>query len=75
VNVFCDNDAVVKNTSMPELTLKKKHNAIAYHCVREACASGMIRIAYKGTETNLADCLTKLLAGPRLKNLMERILY
>jgi hypothetical protein len=27
-NVFCDNDGVVKNTTIPELMLAKKHNAI-----------------------------------------------
>ena len=37
-NVFCDNEAVVKNTTQPESTLKKKHNAIAYCRVREAQA-------------------------------------
>ena len=38
-NVFCDNEAVVKNTTCPESQLKKKHVAICYHRVREACAS------------------------------------
>ena len=32
-NVFCDNEAVVKNTTVPASTLKKKHNLIAYHCI------------------------------------------
>jgi hypothetical protein len=30
-NVFCDNKSVVTNASVPTSTLKKKHNAIAYH--------------------------------------------
>jgi hypothetical protein len=30
-NVFCDNEAVVKNSAFPESTVKKKHNLIAYH--------------------------------------------
>ena len=30
---FCDNESMVKNTMQPESTLKKKHNAIAYHWV------------------------------------------
>ena len=41
-NVYCDNQGVVKNTSLPESTLSKKHNAINYHAVREACAAGII---------------------------------
>ena len=45
-NVFCDNKSVVMNTMRPESTLKKKHNAIAYHHVREAQAMGIVRIAH-----------------------------
>ena len=32
-NVFCDNRGVVKNLSIPELMLMKKHNAINYHVI------------------------------------------
>jgi len=74
-NVLCDNEAVVKNSSVPESTLKKKHNSIAYHRVREAVAAGTIRIAKESTETNLADVLTKPLAGERLRSLIQFILY
>jgi hypothetical protein len=74
-NVFCDNESVVKNSSNPESTLKKKHNAIAYHRTREAIAAGMIRVAKEDGETNLADILTKLLPGPRLRMLISRILW
>jgi hypothetical protein len=38
-NVFCDNRGIVKNVSIPESTLMKKHNAINYHAVREAAAA------------------------------------
>ena len=41
-NVFCDNCGVVKNLSIPNLTLIKKHNMINYHAVREAVEAGMI---------------------------------
>jgi hypothetical protein len=33
-NVFCDNEAVVHNSTKPESTLKKKHTAISYHRAR-----------------------------------------
>ena len=74
-NMFCDNEAVVRNSTMPESTLKKKHVAICYHRVREACALGMIQIAKEDGATNLADVLTKSLPGPRLRDLIGRILY
>lgn len=74
-NVFCDNQGVVKNTSVPESTLSKKHNAINYHVVREAAAAGIIRVAKEDTATNLADALTKLLAYTRKMSLVGQILY
>jgi hypothetical protein len=74
-NVFCDNEAVVNNSTKPESQLKKKHVAICYHRVREACAAGMIRVAKEDGETNLADVLTKNLNGVRLRALIDLILF
>ena len=54
--------------------LKKKHVAICYHRVREACASGILRLAKEDTKTNLADLLTKNLDRKRHKYLVELIL-
>ena len=34
-----DNMSVVLNTLVPSSVLMKKHNAIAYHCVREAISA------------------------------------
>jgi hypothetical protein len=74
-NVFCDNEGVVKNSTKPESVLKKKHNAIAYHRVREAQAAGTIRISKEDTSTNLADGLTKCLTRPRMQEIFGRILW
>lgn len=74
-NVFCDNQGVVKNASLPESTLSKKHNAINYHVVREAAAAGILRFGKEDGETNLADLLTKILPVPRRKLLLGSILY
>jgi len=64
-NVYCDNEAVYKNTSIPESVLKKKHHSIAYHRCREAVAARVIRVAKQGTEKNLADLFTKVLTSAR----------
>ena len=69
-SVFCDNEAVYKNTVMPESQLGKKMHSIAYHICRESVAAGIIQIAKEGTKTNLADLFTKFL--PRLDR--ERLL-
>ena len=39
-NIYCDNEAVYKNCSIPESALRKKHPSIAYHRNREAVAAG-----------------------------------
>jgi hypothetical protein len=74
-NMYCDNGSVVTICTKPESVLRKKHNAIAYHKVREAVAQGIIRIAKEDGKTNLADILTKPLSGPRMKDLLYHILY
>jgi hypothetical protein len=74
-NVFCDNDAVCKNTTLPESTLKKKHHSIAYHRCREAVAAGTVRIAKEDTKTNLADLFTKLLPQARRDELLDKFTY
>ena len=73
-SVFCDNSAVVTN-ARPEATLKKKHAAINFHRVREAIAAGTIRVAKEGTQTNLADILTKPMPGSKMKELLAHILW
>ena len=40
--MLVDNKSVVINTTIPSSALKKKHNAIAYHQVREAIAARLI---------------------------------
>lgn len=74
-NVFGDNEAVVKNTSIPESVLKKKCHSIAYHRCREAVAAGTVRIAKEGTSTNLSDLFTKLLAFLRREELLNKFTY
>ena len=74
-NVLCDNNAVVQNTSRPESMLKKKHLSVAYHRCREAQAAGTICIAKEGTNTNIADMFTKLLAGTKLRELCRMCLW
>ena len=34
-----DNQSVVLNTTVPSSVLKKKHNAVAFHCIHEAIAA------------------------------------
>ena len=74
-DVMCDNQGVVNNTSLPQSTLGKKHNAVNYHVVREAAAASILRVGKEDTETNLADLLTKLLGWQRRHKLLLCVLY
>jgi hypothetical protein len=74
-NVLSDNQAVILNSTVPSSTLRRKHNAICYHRVREAVAAGILRIAKVDTKQNLADMFTKPLPAYLLHELIIRILY
>ena len=40
--VFCNNEAVYKNSVFAESQLRRKHQSICYHLIREAVAAGKI---------------------------------
>ena len=73
-DVFCDDEAVFKNTSRPESTLMK-HNAINYHICREAMAAKIMRVAKEDTYINIADARTKLMSYSRKYELMGKCQY
>mmetsp|Transcript_4611 Transcript_4611/g.6998 ORF Transcript_4611/g.6998 Transcript_4611/m.6998 type:complete len:89 (+) Transcript_4611:2-268(+) len=73
-SMYCDNESVKKNASVPESTLSKKHDAICYHKVRESVAAGWIRIGWIQSEKNLADLFTKVLGRSRRQDLLNHML-
>ena len=74
-DMFCDNEAVFKNTSTPESVLRNKYYSIAYHKYREAVAALICHIAKEDTETNLADLFTKILGCTRIEWLLNLFTY
>ena len=75
VRLLGDNRGMIQNCSIMASQLKKKHNAIAYHRIREAVAGGIISLGHIPTETNFSDILTKSLRGPRLHSLTKDLLF
>ena len=75
VNVFCENDAVYKNTVVPESTLQKKYHSIAYHKCQKAVAAKKIRVANQGTLKNLTDLFIKVLTADHRRLLLDRFMY
>ena len=59
---------MVLNTSLPSSSLKKKHNAIAYHRAREAVAAKVVKVQHISGKENVADILTKAVDGPTFRH-------
>ena len=62
-NVFCDNEAVVKNSCNVDSTLNKKHSSVAYHFTRWCVAAGVATLGWISSQENLADAFTKRLSA------------
>ena len=75
VGVFHDMKSVTKDTTNPESTLSKKHNAFANHLCQEFIASGIIRVSKEDTATNLVDLLTETMSKERREDLMFKFMY
>ncbi len=74
--IYGDNQSVLFNTSIPESTLKKKSQSIAYHFVREGSARDEWRTAYINTHLNPADLLTKPLSpGEKRRSFVRMLLH
>jgi hypothetical protein len=74
-DIYCDNESVVKNSSLVESTLNKKHNSIAYHYVRWNVAADVVLISWIDGQYNLADAFTKLLTHDRRDQLFGEWTY
>ena len=71
-----DNQSVLANTSIPDSTLKKKSQSIAYHFIREGTTRDEWRTSYINTHENEVDLLTKLLpSGDKRKRFVESLLH
>ena len=70
-----DNQSVVLNTTVPASVLKKKHNAVCYHRIREACAASIIRFCHIPSHDNIADICTKSLGKATFYTLMKQVFH
>jgi len=57
--MFGDNKSVVTSSTVPHSLLSKRHNALAYHQVREAVAAKIVIFNWINSNKNLADLLSK----------------
>ena len=73
--VLGDNLGMIQNSNDKDASLKKKHNAVSYHKVREQVAAGAIVFKHVDSKNNIADLMTKALAAPRVAEILEKFLY
>ena len=60
--IYGDNQSVLADTTIPDSTLMKKSQSIAYHFIHEGVARDEWRTSYANTYDNKADLLTKQLS-------------
>ena len=73
--VFGDNHAAINSSAIPDDTLKKRHNALSYHRVREAIASKILKFYHISGTENPADVLTKFLDSKTWWHLLKSLLH
>ena len=61
VYIYGDNQSVLWNTTIPDSTLKKKRNSIAYNFVGEGVARDECRTSYIKADANQSNLMTKAL--------------
>ena len=73
--LFGDNKSVVTSSTIPHSSLNKRWNALSYHKVRKAVASGFVRFEHIPTNDNPADILTKPLPWHKARIHVEPLLF
>ena len=71
--IWCENEAVVNNSSVPSQALNKKHNAASFHMVREVMASAAARVAHIDGFDNPADLFTKILSKNKRFQFIDKL--
>ena len=73
--MFGDNLSVIQSSTIPSSSLKKRHNALCYHRVREAQACGVIRFCHIPGKDNPADICTKHMSSREWFPLMKPLIF
>ena len=73
--MFGDNQSVITSSTIPHSSLAKRHNALAYHRVREAIAGKIIKFFHIDGTTNPADILSKHCGHPQLWPHVKPLLF
>ena len=73
--MFGDNKTVIDGSTIPHAKLHKRHNALSFHRVREAVASGMLLMYYMPGDINPADILSKHWGYQQIWKILQPLLF
>lgn len=71
--IYCDNQSAKCLADNPLHHIRSKHIYIKYHFIRQKVEKESLKIKYIPTEEMKADILTKVLHGPRIVALRNKI--
>ena len=71
IPIHIDSQSCIKMIENEKFSNQTKHIDVRYHFAREEIINGSIKLVYEPTNSNIADMLTKPLAGTKIKNLRE----
>jgi hypothetical protein len=73
--LFSDSASVIASSTIPHASLKKRHNALSYHRVREAIAAGIIYLLKIEGKYNPSDILSKHYGHAQVWPLIKSLLF
>jgi hypothetical protein len=73
--MFGDNQSVVTNSTIPHSSLNKRHNALAYHRVREMIAAKVLSYYWIDGKDNPADVVSKHWGYQQVWQLLKPLLF
>jgi hypothetical protein len=71
IPIHIDSQSCMKMIENEKFSNRTKHIDVRYHFAKEEILNGNVKLVYEPTETNIADMLTKPLAGTKIKYLRE----
>lgn len=69
ITIFIDSQSCIKMIENEKFSNRTKHIDVRYKFAKDEITKGNIKLVYVPTETNIADMLTKPLAGTKIKSL------
>ena len=73
--MFGDNKSIAMSSTLPHSTLNKCWNALSYHKVHKAIASGIVHFKHISTNDNPANTLTKPLPWHKAHTHIKPLLF